>query len=515
MEPSRPGQNHAESYLFSDPSKSTYICVILALVVLSFIPFFGDKRGKALPGVPIVGPQSWFEPLFITQCRFAMSGWSIVYEGYTKFKDSPFTIVRPESIVTVLPKRYVNELHNVPDTKLNPIQAIVGDLMGEYTNIDILLGSHLSPRAVQTKLTPRLGSFVGVIEDELNFAMDSDFPPCKDQWVTMDLNDVILRLVSRITARIFVGFPLCRNEEWLSLNTQIVEEIFRTVVIMRLFPPSFHRIISVCLLSRWRLQKCMQRIHTLLIPMINGRREKEAAEDESYEKPADVIQWMMDLANEKESPSENLATRYVYTIIGSMHTVTSAIKDTLYDICARPEYLEPLREELEQVLNEEEGWQKGTATKMRKLDSFMKEVQRLNPPSALGLKRVVREPIVLSDGLVLPKDTYICVVTTSHLQDDISPPGKFDGFRYFKKTQASGTDQYQYSSTDSEHIHFGHGRYACPGRFVASTEMKIILSRILLNYDMKFPRGQGRPGNMAILELSFQDPAGRIMLKQR
>ena len=43
-----------------------------------------------------------------------------------QFKDSPFTIVRPESIVTVLPKRYVNELHNVPDTKLNPIQAIVG-----------------------------------------------------------------------------------------------------------------------------------------------------------------------------------------------------------------------------------------------------------------------------------------------------------------------------------------------------------------------------------------------------
>lgn len=43
-----------------------------------------------------------------------------------QFKDSPFAIVRPESIVTVLPKRYVHELHNIPDTKLNPIQAIVG-----------------------------------------------------------------------------------------------------------------------------------------------------------------------------------------------------------------------------------------------------------------------------------------------------------------------------------------------------------------------------------------------------
>lgn len=133
----------------------------------------------------------------------------------------------------------------------------------------------------------------------------------------------------------------------------------------------------------------------------------------------------------------------------------------------------------------------------------------------MGLKRVVREPIVLSDGLELPKDTYICVVTISHLQDEISPPGDFDGFRYYNKPQASGNDHYQYSSTDSEHIHFGHGRYACPGRFVASTEMKIILSRILLNYDMEFPSGQGRPGNMTVLELSFQDPAGRIMLKQR
>ena len=51
--------------------------------------------------------------------------------------------------------------------------------MGEYTHIDILLGSHLSPRAIQTKLMPRLGSFVGVIEDELEFAMNKDFPICK------------------------------------------------------------------------------------------------------------------------------------------------------------------------------------------------------------------------------------------------------------------------------------------------------------------------------------------------
>ena len=84
MEPSRPAENHGGSYLFSHPFTSSYIGVILTLVALSSIKFFGTTRGKALPGVPIVGSQSRFEPTFITKCRFAMSGWSIVYEGYTK-----------------------------------------------------------------------------------------------------------------------------------------------------------------------------------------------------------------------------------------------------------------------------------------------------------------------------------------------------------------------------------------------------------------------------------------------
>ena len=70
----------------------------------------------------------------------------------------------------------------------------------------------------------------------------------------------------------------------------------------------------------------------------------------------DVITWMMELASENESPAENLAQRYIYTIISSMHTVTAAVVDTVYDLCARPEYIEPLREEIAQVLLEDSEW---------------------------------------------------------------------------------------------------------------------------------------------------------------
>lgn len=48
----------------------------------------------------------------------------------------------------------------------------------------------------------------------------------------------------------------------------------------------------------------------------------------------------------------------------------------IYDLAGHPEYVEPLREEIETLLNEH-GWQKSTLMKMKKLDSFIKECLRL------------------------------------------------------------------------------------------------------------------------------------------
>jgi hypothetical protein len=50
----------------------------------------------------------------------------------------------------------------------------------------------------------------------------------------------------------------------------------------------------------------------------------------------------------------------------------------LYELGDHPEYIEPLRQEMRQVLAEEGGWGKRTFNKLQKLDSFMKEAQRPN-----------------------------------------------------------------------------------------------------------------------------------------
>lgn len=42
-----------------------------------------------------------------------------------------------------------------------------------------------------------------------------------------------------------------------------------------------------------------------------------------------------------------------------------------------PEYIRPLREEVESIVKEH-GWTKTSIFKMRKLDSFLREVQRID-----------------------------------------------------------------------------------------------------------------------------------------
>lgn len=45
--------------------------------------------------------------------------------------------------------------------------------------------------------------------------------------------------------------------------------------------------------------------------------------------------------------------------------------------------------------------------------------------------------------------------------------------------------QHQFVTTAPDSIHFGHGLHACPGRFFASNEIKVIMIELLQNWDIR------------------------------
>ncbi|KAK8030950.1 ent-kaurene oxidase [Apiospora arundinis] len=68
---------------------------------------------------------------------------------------------------------------------------------------------------------------------------------------------------------------------------------------------------------------------------------------------------------------------------------------------------------------------------------------------------------------------------------------------------------------------FGYGKHACPGRFFAANEIKLILAHILLQYDLRMPDGATEryqrvirgpaesPNPMDKIEFKRAQPAGQ------
>lgn len=61
------------------------------------------------------------------------------------------------------------------------------------------------------------------------------------------------------------------------------------------------------------------------------------------------------------------------------YALTQTFVQTFYRLLAHPDYIEPLRKEVETVVAEE-GWTKAGMDKMYKIDSFVRETQRIDSP---------------------------------------------------------------------------------------------------------------------------------------
>lgn len=94
--------------------------------------------------------------------------------------------------------------------------------------------------------------------------------------------------------------------------------------------------------------------------------------------------------------------------------------------------------------------------------------------------------------------------------DFISDPEVFDPLRFYKVREREGLQgadkagagaTNQFVSVNPNNLIFGYGRHACPGRFFAANEIKMILGRALLYYDVKLADGlKERYRNIAIAE---------------
>jgi len=251
--------------------------------------------------------------------------------------------------------------------------------------------------------------------------------------------------------------------------------------------------------------------------------EERLAKMEKYgenwdDKPNDLLMWLMNGTQKVGMSVDGLARRMFLANFAAIHTTSSTITQVLYRLLVQPEYMEPLRQEADAAISEE-GWTRAAIDKMDKMDSFLRETQRSDGITFQTSSRLVLRPFTFSNGVTIPAGTMISIPSSAVHRDEriFTNPDEFDGFRFAKLRESEGdnaNNRYKTISISQEHLPFGVGRHACPGRFFGVNEIKTLLAHIIVTYDIKFEEGKGVPQDLFFSGVRFPGNAN-VMFRAR
>jgi cytochrome P450 len=86
--------------------------------------------------------------------------------------------------------------------------------------------------------------------------------------------------------------------------------------------------------------------------------------------------------------------------------------------------------------------------------------------------------------MFLPKGTKL-EFAIHRDEDYFENAEQFDGLRFFRMRRMDREKKHHYVTARKYYLGWGVGKSACPGRFLADIEIKLIIAYILLNYDLK------------------------------
>lgn len=188
-------------------------------------------------------------------------------------------------------------------------------------------------------------------------------------------------IVTRTANRLLFNIPLTRNEEFHQLSVDYTLVMFGGADKVRKWPQFLKPLVMWWSTRLYETQTIARR---LLLPILEERiKEEKSARAKGIEKTRkkedDMIQWIMDYANDQELDPDRMVYRMLHINIAAVHTSSTTMADVLYAIILFPQYQEELREEIINIFRQEGGWSKQALTLLQRMDSFMTECARIQP----------------------------------------------------------------------------------------------------------------------------------------
>ncbi|KAK4169799.1 putative cytochrome P450 E-class, group IV [Cladorrhinum sp. PSN259] len=496
---------HTDLHLFL-PTVGVLIAVLLAQTFL---------RGNPLRNIPVVGAELGSDEK--RRQVFLERASQVYLDGYNKFQKGIFRVVtsnkRPHIVV---PAKYLNELRNLPDDTVSFDGAVVDSMHTKYTKLET--GHTLVPHVIKSNLTPALVRLNPSIAEEVQESFQRELPPC-DDWTPVNINQKLLRIVAVVSGRVFLGQEVARTEEYIDAAINYTVEVMNARRVVDRMRPWLRPFLAWRLPEVKKLDERLANADRLLQPLVAQRRNLK----ETDQKPEDMLQWILNGQGGKyrSYTTAELARLQLGLSFAAIHTTTLTSTNVFYNLAAYPQYIPILRDEIKSALAEHNGVFSSLAMQnMKRLDSFMKESLRVDPLGSASFTRKVTKTFTLSSGQVIPEGVQIEVPAEAISRDpEIFPnPEEFQPWRFYElraNTRGEQAAQHQFVSIGQNILTFGYGRHACPGRFFAANEVKMMVANALLTYDIRLPDGvEGRYPNFKFGGQCVPDPTKELLFKR-
>ncbi|PMD31624.1 cytochrome P450 [Hyaloscypha variabilis F] len=438
----------------------------------------------------------------------------LVFEGYEKYskKELPFVLPNintgPE---VILPMSQMQWLLKQKETVLDQNEVNRSFLQADYTMLHPkVVTDTVHEDVIRQELTKMLGNYTADVIDEIDYAFKKTWGVNTTEWKEITSYYSMLDIVSRISNRVIVGFPLCRDEDYLAN----AKEFARWVVVEAAF-------IAM-------VPKTLKGIFAPLIRFLDLKYHWKTS------KVNDYIQWSIDHSYARNDPSlrtvDIINKRLSVIQFAVIQSSTITLANLILDLAAAPDisvYFAHIRTEVLAELKAAGGqWTKDALARMVCLDSVLRESMRMWGFVSRGVMKqvVAKDGVTLPSGQHLPRGTKVGVHGAPvHRDENIySDAQVFKPFRFCSNGSENMVDDYSEKvvgkgiplvTTSSNFMAFSHGRNACPGRFFAAQQLKLVLAYIALNYEIApIP---SRPANLWFINTQGPPLDAKISIRRR
>lgn len=208
---------------------------------------------------------------------------------------------------------------------------------------------------------------------------------------------------------------------------------------------------------------------------IRRQLQQEIEERRASEETArDVLSLLVSARDEEGNSLSDLEMQdeLLTMLVAGHETTATTLAWAFYWLCSQPEIKNKVLQELAQLGSNPEPL---AITRLPYLSAFCQETLRIYPVFFINSPRVA-ETVVTVNGRNYAQGTYLvpCTYLLHHREDLYPNPKQFRPERFLEKQYAP-----------HEFITFGGGNRRCLGAALATLELKLVLTTILLNWEVE------------------------------